>query len=372
MIPPAHPPRPRRALLTTDTIGGVWTHTMDLAAALQDEGVEVMVATLGNEPSPRHLEDARRRAVAIHSRRCRLPWMPDPWDDVQAAGRWLVGLAGETEADIVHLSEPVFAALDWPTPTVAVAHSCVLSWWESVLGEPAPPAWARYREAMRAGLTAADAVVTPSNAMLGSIRRHYGVRGGRAIANGRDPAGLRPGIKDGFVLTAGRLWDPAKNARALDSAAAGLAWPVHAAGEREAPDGSGSASFRHLRPLGTLDQPELAAWMSRAGIFALPAKYEPFGLSVLEAALAGCALVLGDIASLRENWDGVAVFVPADDAALLRVALMSLIDDARLRNTLAMRAHRRAQGYSARRMARAYLDIYGGALAGREAAACAS
>ena len=35
----------------------------------------------------------------------------------------------------------------------------------------------------------------------------------------------------------------------------------------------------------------------------LPARYEPFGLSILEAALSGCALVLGDLPSLRELWD---------------------------------------------------------------------
>ena len=33
--------------------------------------------------------------------------------------------------------------------------------------------------------------------------------------------------------------------------------------------------------------------LSAASVYVLPAKYEPFGLSVLEAALSGCALVLG-------------------------------------------------------------------------------
>jgi glycosyltransferase involved in cell wall biosynthesis len=112
--------------------------------------------------------------------------------------------------------------------------------------------------------------------------------------------------------------------------------------------------------------------MSRAPIFALPARYEPFGLSILEAALAGCALVLGDIPSLREHWDGVAIFVPPDDPGLLRLALRSLIDDPQLRQTLAMRARRRALGYSARRMALAYLGAYGTALTGEKEAACAS
>jgi glycosyltransferase involved in cell wall biosynthesis len=93
---------------------------------------------------------------------------------------------------------------------------------------------------------------------------------------------------------------------------------------------------------------------------------------VLEAALAGCALVLGDIPSLREHWDGVAVFVPPDDDDLLRMALTSLIEDARLRQTLAMRSRRRALGFSARRMALDYLELYAVVLREREAAACAS
>jgi glycosyltransferase involved in cell wall biosynthesis len=207
--------------------------------------------------------------------------------------------------------------------------------------------------------------------MLSSLRRLYGIRRGRVIPNGRDPDGLRPDAKEAFVLTATRLWDDAKNVRALDRAAAGLRWPVYAAGNAIGPDGH-SHRFGNLSLLGHLDGRALKSSISRAAVFALPAKYEPFGLSVLEAALAGCALILGDIPSLREHWDGVAIFVPPDDADLLRLALSSLIDDPQLRHTLAMRARRRALGFSTRRMALAYLRVYEAALARKEAAACAS
>jgi glycosyltransferase involved in cell wall biosynthesis len=297
--------------------------------------------------------------------------MEDPWSELRAAGRWLLGLADEVGAGIVHLNEPVLATLDWPAPTITVAHSCVLSWWEAVHGEPAPPSWSRYRDAMQDGLAAADVVVAPSRAMLAALARHYGTRGGLAIANGRAPGGLAPEAKGGYVLTATRLWDEAKNVRALDRAATALPWPVYAAGEAVSPDGS-SVTLEHLVPIGHLDAGRVASWMSRAAIFALPAKYEPFGLSILEAALAGCALVLGDIPSLREHWDGVAIFVPPDDPVLLRLALRSLIEDSRLRDTLAVRARRRALEYSARRMALAYLRAYDAAFARREAAPCAS
>ena len=372
MISPApSPDRIRRVLLTADTAGGVWTYAMELASALEGQGLRVTIAALGQEPSSSQREDAELRGLPLRSFRCRLPWMADPWSDLSSAGRWLLALAREIDADVVHLNEPVLAAHDWPVATVAVAHSCVLSWWEAVRGEPAPARWSRYREAMRAGLAAADAVVAPSHPMLAALYRHYGTPRGRAIPNGRAPDGLGPGAKDCYVLTATRLWDEAKNVDALNQAAIGMSWPVYAAGETASPDGR-VAALDNLTLLGHLDQRQLAGWMSRAPIFALPAKYEPFGLSILEAALAGCALVLGDIPSLREHWDGVAIFVPPNDPAVLRLALRSLIEDPRLRHTLAMRARRRALGYSARRMALAYLGAYDAAGARREATACAS
>lgn len=97
-----------------------------------------------------------------------------------------------------------------------------------------------------------------------------------------------------------------------------------------------------------MSQRALAQWYAHAAIYALPARYEPFGLSALEAGLSGCALVLGDIPSLREIWGDAALFVPPDDAALHAV-LMELIGDAAQREQLGWRA--RALQFSAQHMA---------------------
>jgi glycosyltransferase involved in cell wall biosynthesis len=110
---------------------------------------------------------------------------------------------------------------------------------------------------------------------------------------------------------------------------------------------------------------EVSAWLRRASIYAFPARYEPFGLSVLEAALGGCALVLGDLPTLREQWDGRAVFVPPEDPAILRLAIESLIANPDLRHALAMRAQRHALTLSPRRMAHAYMNLYSDLLARR-------
>ena len=353
-----------RVLLTTDTVGGVWTYSLELARGLGARDNDVVLATLGSPPSPEQLREAQPiRGLTLHALECRLPWMEDPWEDVATAGRWLTSLANDVGPDIVHLSEPVLAAArGWEAPTLVVGHSCVLSWWEAVLGEPAPDSWQRYREGMRAGLGAATVVAAPSRWMLNALRRHYGVRNGRVVPNGRTATLFPAGPKEDFVFTATRVWDPAKNVLALDRAAEGLPWPVYAAGDDSPPGQTGPLVPAHIQLLGRLAESELAGWLARASVFALPARYEPFGLSVLEAALAGCALVLGDIPSLRETWDGVAVFVPPDDERILREALTTVIEDPALRQTLAMRARRRALGLTGERMTSHYLELYRTAL----------
>jgi glycosyltransferase involved in cell wall biosynthesis len=160
------------------------------------------------------------------------------------------------------------------------------------------------------------------------------------------------------VFAAGRLWDPAKNLLALDAIAYGLPWPVYVAGDPRQPGRPEMLSADRLQLLGALSPDAVASWLRQASIYAFPARYEPFGLSVLEAALAGCTLVLGDLPTLRELWEGCAVFISPDDPGTLRLAVEGLIDDPGLRQALAMRARRRALGLTPRQMATRYLELY--------------
>ena len=121
--------------------------------------------------------------------------------------------------------------------------------------------------------------------MLRSLDRLYGpLPRARVIGNARDSRFFEPVAKEQLVLAAGRLWDDAKNLRRLDEAAADCPWPVYVAGELTHPSG-GEARASNARLLGSLDPEELKTWMAHAGIYAFPALYEPFGLSILEAGL---------------------------------------------------------------------------------------
>jgi glycogen synthase len=343
-----------RVLMTADTVGGVWTYALELADALAEHDVEVFLATTGAPLSPAQRAQLRESSVArAYAQSLKLEWMEDPWRDVDLAGRWLLEIRDEVEPDVVHLNGYAHGTLPWELPLLVAGHSCVLSWHAAVRGEEAPPTWSRYAAAVAAGLAAADLVVAPTRAMLGELERHYGLSGERrVIPNGRRAAGLRR-EKEPFVFTAGRLWDDAKNVAALDRVAPRLPWPVAVAGEL--PPGRRPA---HARGLGRLDRSAVDEWLARASVFALPARYEPFGLAALEAGLAGCALVLGDIASLREVWGDAALFVDPDDDDALAAALTLLIEQPARRDELARRAVERARRYTPERMAAAYVKAY--------------
>jgi glycosyltransferase involved in cell wall biosynthesis len=351
--------KPSKILMTADTVGGVWSYSIELARALQTRGVNVALATMGAPLSKAQSQEAAGLPnLEVFESRYKLEWMQDPWAEVTRAGEWLLELEASTVPDVIHLNGYVHAALNWRRPVLSVGHSCVLSWWDAVRGQAAPPEWREYQRRVEQGLNAADYIAAPSKAMLTALYKHYGpMTAGCVIPNGRDASRYRPGKKEAFILTAGRLWDEAKNIRLLETVAGTLPWPVYIAGDNQHPEG-GVVDIDEAHLLGRLSQPQLASWMARASIFVMPARYEPFGLSILEAALSGCALVLGDIASLRELWDGAALFINPDDPSALKAALAELIENETLRKQLAAKAYERAQSFSPERMLDGYLEIY--------------
>jgi glycogen(starch) synthase len=350
---------PTHILMTADTVGGVWTYSIDLAHALSHQGVRVSLATMGAPLTLAQRKEADSvNGLQIYDSSYKLEWMENPWTDVDAAGEWLLGLQRELQPDLIHLNGFAHGSLQWSTPAIIVGHSCVFSWWNAVRRSPAPRQWDEYKRRVRSGLRGADAIVAVSRFIASELERYYGpLRQVSTVYNSRNADEYKPWRKERFILSCGRVWDDAKNVRALDDAAERVQWPIYVAGEDKHPEG-GRPTLHRVHAAGKLAAAELRSWYARAAIYVLPARYEPFGLSVLEAALSGCALVLGDTASLREIWHNAALFVPPDDHEALASALNSLVCRKELRDDLARRARVRALSFTAERMTQAYLDVY--------------
>jgi glycosyltransferase involved in cell wall biosynthesis len=359
--------------MTADTVGGVWTFALDLVEQLGSRNVEVMLATMGPEPSPGQLEEASAiRNLRLAPSRYKLEWMDDPWEDIEASGAWLRELEQEFAPDLIHLNSFGHGSLQFRAPVLLTAHSCVVSWWSAVKRNPLPRPWNHYRLHVEMSIKGADLLTAPSRAMLAAITEIYGpdLPPARVVPNGRRAEQFYAAAKEPLILAAGRLWDEGKNIAALAEIADSLPWPVYLAGEDRSPDRT-SVRTDGCRALGLLAPAVLADWYARAAIYVLPARYEPFGLSVLEAAFSECTLVLGDIASLREIWGDAALFVPPDDTNQLADALRLLVERPDIRQEMARRSRARAQEFTADRMAETYAELYD-SLAGMRRIACAS
>jgi glycosyltransferase involved in cell wall biosynthesis len=350
--------------MTADSIGGVFTYALDLSRALGDLGVEVVLAVMGRPLNgTQHREAASVATLTVLEKPLKLEWMNDPWHDVEEARRWLLSLEREVSPDLIHLNGYAYAAAPFRAPRLIVAHSCVLSWWAAVKGGPAPHEWNAYRDQVARGLRAADSVVAPTYAMLEMLREHYELPArSEVIENGCDLARYAPDLKKPCLFSAGRLWDEGKNIAALARVAADLPWPLYVAGDAQRPihlsEGAREDGMHALHALGALSRTDMADWLGRAAIYVHPAKYEPFGLSILEAAASGCALVLNDIPSLRELWSGAALFVQMGDSGALRRSLLHLIHDVEYREQLAVAAHARSRRYDLTRFRDAYVRHY--------------
>ncbi len=352
---------PLRILMTADAVGGVWVHATELARSLCEGGNEVMLTVIGPRPRPDQLRPLR----GVHGLQLKitdllLEWMDPAGTDIRRAGQMLRIIADAFQPDLVHLNSFREGNLNWSAPVLIVAHSCVQTWWRACRSSRhSGGRWSTYCDRVAAGLSAADAWVAPSAAFRDLISATYCPRAqGSVIRNGLTIA-ARATAKQPYILAAGRLWDEAKNLAAVAAIASELPWPVRVAGETRGPDGGDvKAAYGQAESLGALPRPALLDEMRDASIFVSPALYEPFGLTVLEAAASGCALVLSDLPSFRELWDDAAFFVGPRDRNALCAALQSVCRDDALRARLQATARMRARRYSQRAMVGAYLRLY--------------
>jgi glycogen synthase len=353
--------QPTRVLMTADAVGGVWTYAMDLAAGLSERGIATTLMVLGPSPSPTLAGRARAiPGLELVDTALPLDWTASEPAEVLDAGAVLRGLVRRTKPDLVHLNSPAIAAeLDLDVPVLGMCHSCLATWWTAVKDAPMPADFLWRSRLQWQGMMACDALAAPSSAFAEALVRTYEIPAPFVVHNGRrPPLSAANAGRERLVLTSGRLWDEAKNVATLDAAAGTASVRLLAAGPEVGPNPANQIVLPHTQALGELSGPRVAEHLRSAAVYASAALYEPFGLGVLEAAQAGCALVLSDIPTFRELWDGAALFVPPKDTNAYAIAFRRLLDNGVERRRLADAALARSWRYTDGRMVEGVLRLY--------------
>jgi glycosyltransferase involved in cell wall biosynthesis len=353
-------------LMTADAVGGVWQYALDLADGLRAHDVRTTIAVLGPAPSADQRAMAEAAGADLVTTGLPLDWTASHQGEVKEAGYAVARLATQIRPDLVHLNTPALASdARFDVPVVAACHSCVATWWHSVKNSPLPDDFAWRTNLVRQGYAAANRLLAPTLAFAQATVEAYGLaHPPTVVRNGRRGVQEQAGSQGrAFVFTAGRLWDEGKNFAAIDRVAARLSIPVLAAGPLQGPNGV-RIEAHHARPLGRLSDEEVARHLGEQPIFVSTALYEPFGLAVLEAAQAGCALVLSDIPTFRELWGGAALFVDPRDESEAAAAIERLVQDPDAQAVLGRAARKRAEAYSVEAMTEGVLRAYRSVLAG--------
>jgi len=346
--------------MTTDTVGGVWTFTQELSLGLLERGTRVYLVSLGRVPSPSQqnwLDDVRKEwGMHFSCEACDVPleWMEENARAYDAAPR-LRQIACEWGADIVHSNQFCFGALPLEIPKLITAHSDVFSWAECCRGGfLEDSAWLRrYRALVTAGLIGTESIVCPTAWLAERLARNFSIAGEQSvIPNGRS---IIPEKQESRLqaVTAGRVWDEAKNVGILCDVRSPI--PILVAGEKEW-GSTTPAPLPEEMLLGPLSEPDLLRLFGQSQIYICTSRYEPFGLAPLEAALCGCAVIASDIASLREVWEDGALYF--NGVETLSALLCWLHDNPQELRAAQRRSLSRARQFSGQRMTHSYLELY--------------
>jgi glycosyltransferase involved in cell wall biosynthesis len=278
--------------------------------------------------------------------------------------------------DVVHATSPNVVPARRAARLVLTVHDLV--WWRFPEGLTA---WGRFfhRTGLEIAAREATAIATDSEATRADVLERMGsaidpskvhcIPLGTEIRVEADPARIAAaklafGITGDYVLAIGTI-EPRKNHRRLLEAFDALPTDIRdrtqlvvvgAPGwglERES-----LASTDRLVWTGYISDDDMRALLSGATAFAYPSLFEGFGLPILEAMACDVPVITSNTSSMPEVAGDAALLVDPESVPEITAALLRLLSDAGLRQSLVARGRVQRSRFSVRTMAERYRDLY--------------
>ena len=353
---------------------GVGTYTYELARALaydapQDEFE--LVSPLPFEPSVlAGIQPANLRCIYSKPNVLQRRW-------------WTIGLPSYVRNHPFELFHGTNyeVPLRAPCPTVVTIHDLSL-----LLHSSTHEARAVRRARLLLPLMArrAKLIVTPSELIKNQVCEHLRIPPKKVFAVPLAPrANFKPmplaqtvetrrrlNVEDKFLLFVGTI-EPRKNLSMLVHAleevlrttelrpqlvvAGKVGWKV----DNVLAELRGSPGSDRVRLIGFVSDNDLRALYSSCRAFVYPSLYEGFGLPPLEAMACGAPVVSSLVPSIKES---VARVISATDSKSLAKAMIELLTDEQLRQSLSIRGLEHAQEFSWQRTAQLTREVYAQAL----------
>ncbi len=316
---------------------GTGVYVTRLAAALREQGVELVQAADTGRPPPAGGGAGSARNLA------RDVW----WTQVELPRR-----AAAARADVLHHPLPALARRS-PCPQVVTVHDLAFA----RLPEHFAPAFRRWAALThRRAARGAAVVICVSQTTRADALELWHVDPGRLVVAPHGP-GQEPRAEPGeprHFLYVGDA-EPRKNLPLLLAAYA----RYHAAAGAGALELVLAGRARATAPGVRVDaRPDLGALLAHAAALVHPSLYEGFGLTPLEAMSVGVPVVAARSPGIVETCADAALYVDPRDPAGLAAEMGRVAGDPELRARLAAAGRERAAGFSWAASARAHIAAY--------------
>ena len=364
-----------RVLMTSSAERDIWQFTSLLVGQLAEHhAASVLVVVLGRLPAESNIAFLCHRAhpdatVEVQN-------LDGPLDNEEHAAAdqlavtrsALRDLARQWGAQVIHANHFSAVAAGFESiPVLLTAHGDQCSKHSLVDGESPPQVEPGYVEMIRRSLMTASCVVAPSGFVADCLSRWFGYRGVvRVIPYAATPfPEAMEAERKIDVVTSGDLWAPSTNFVCFQAAAALAPDLAFAAIGPLVPYG-----IQRTRPIahsilftGDASKAELNQMLANSKVYVSASTYDPTGVGSIQAALAGCRLLLSDSAFYRAIWGDRAAYFDARDVDSLLAGIRSLLVgmdmDMETWYTGDGPARRQAiQLHSAQHVAAAYLATY--------------
>lgn len=300
-------------------LGGVETHVEEIAVRMAAKGHIVEVLTQASDPHSLPVEvigDVLVRRFPLVSTSRHYAFAPGLWSYLRREG----GRYDLVHAHSYHALPALGAAIASRRPLIFTPHyhGAGHSWLRTLLHVP-------YRRFGAAIFARASRVICVSQAERALVKRHFPHVAGRVtvIPNGVDVAALRavePFASDRTVLlSVGRL-EGYKNVHRTIEALAHLPDDFVLCIIGEGPERPGLEALTARLGLqgricfrGRVDTPTLRRWFRTATVYVSMSSREAFGISLIEALVAGSGVVAADIPAYQE----IVARVEAEAATLV-------------------------------------------------------
>jgi phosphatidylinositol alpha-mannosyltransferase len=337
--------------------GGVQAQVLGLAREMRRRGHEARVLGPCDGPPPETFVTPLGNSIPTAANGSVAPLAPDP----SAALRTIRALRDES-FEIVHVHEPLVPG---PTMTSVFMHPAPMVGTFHAAGGSAAYRWlnpgvrwlARRLEVRCA--VSPDARAMAEQALGGTYELLF-----NGIEIDRFALAEPTKSDEPAVFFIGRH-EPRKGLEVLLDAMAELPASVKLWVAGDGPD-TGALQAKvagdpRIEWLGRVSDTEKAARMRGATVFCAPSlRGESFGVVLLEAMAAGCAVVASDLAGYRNvaTDEKDALLVTPGDAGLLATAIRRVIDDSELAHRLRDAGRERAEAFSMASLTDCYLAIY--------------